>query len=72
MGAMGRTRLTSRALRLTLGFSAGERSGLAPAGTLRCFQFLAQPLVFLFEPLILLFQLLNLSPGPVALFPRTA
>jgi len=52
---------------------------LPPPGTLRGFQFLAQPLDFLFEPLALFFQplvvvrqLLVASAGLVALFPRTA
>jgi len=53
--AMGRTRLASWTLRMALGLTTGERSGLAAGGALCGFQFLAQPLVFLFEPLILLF-----------------
>jgi len=61
-----------------LRFPTGERSGLAPGGTLRGFQFLAQPLNFLFEPLalflqplIVVLQLLVSPTGLVAFFPRT-
>ena len=52
--AMGRARLTPGSLGLALGKTTGERSGLAPGGTLRGFQFLAQPLDFLSQPLALL------------------
>ena len=86
MRAMGGAGLTSRTSGLTLGISAGERSGLAPTGTLRSFQFFAQPVDFILESLALLLQpllvlrqtgLLSLqllvSPaGLVTLLPRTA
>ena len=70
--AMGRTRLTSGSLGVALGKTTGERRGLASGGSLRGFQFLAQPLVLLLEPLILFLQLLNPSPGAFAFFQRTA
>ncbi len=65
MGAMGGAGLTSRTFGLSLGLSARERSGLPPGGTLRRFQFFAQPLV-------LLLQLLHPSTGSLAFFPHTA
>ncbi len=71
MPAMSGAGLAPRTLGLTLGCSAGEWSGLPPGGTLRGFQFSAQPFVLLLEPPILLLQLLNPSAGPLAFFPRT-
>lgn len=70
--AMVHTRLTPRGLGATVGLTTGERSGLAPGGSLRSFQFLSQPLVFLLEPLILFLQLLVSPAGLVAFLPRTA
>src|SRR5664279_2687893 len=70
--AMGRTRLTPGSFGLTLGKTTGERGGLAAGGTLRGFQFLAQPLDFLLQLPILFLQLLVSSAGLVAFLPRTA
>jgi hypothetical protein len=77
--AMGRTRLTPGSSGLTLGKTTGERGGLASGGTLRSFQFLAQPLDFLLQPLalplqplVLFLQLLVSSAGLVAFLPRKA
>ena len=64
---------------MALGKTTGERGGLAPGSTLRGFQLLAQPPIFLFQPLALSFQalvlLLQLLVSPadlVAFLPRTA
>jgi hypothetical protein len=67
--AMGRTRLTPGSFGLAFGKTTGERGGLAPGGTLRGLQFLAQPLILIFQPLVFLLQLLNPLPGSVAFFP---
>jgi len=62
-----------------LGLPTGERSGLAPTGTLRGLQFLAQspdfflqPLGLFLQPLVVLFQLPVPLAGLIAFLPRTA
>ena len=57
---------------MALGKTTGERGGLAPGGTLRAFQVLAQPLDFLLQPLLFPLQplALFLQPRVVLLQPR--